>query len=399
MQYDHILIRYGEMSLKGKNIKSFIQALQENLQAKLKDFPAVKVRRTQGRMFVLLNGEEPEPIIDICRNVFGIYSLSLAIKTENDLEQIKKAALHTLKEAADVKTFKMNVKRVKKDFPYGSQEMNQMLGGHLLRNTEDITVDVHHPDLEIKVEIRHEAAYITSENISGAGGLPVGTAGKSLLLLSGGIDSPVAGYLAMKRGVQLEAIHFHSPPYTSERAKQKVLDLSKQLTRYGKSIKVHIVPFTKLQQEIFREMPDSYAMTIMRRMMFRIAEAVCEREGILSLTTGENLGQVASQTMESMHAINEVTNYPVLRPLIAMDKEEVVEISKAIETYEISILPYEDCCTIFVPKSPKTKPRRDKINAFEANYDFGPSIQEAIDGIEIVKITPKSGEAAFEGLF
>ncbi|WP_156857722.1 tRNA uracil 4-sulfurtransferase ThiI [Oceanobacillus sp. AG] len=397
MQYDHILIRYGEMALKGKNIRSFIQALQENLQVKLKDFPNVKVKRTQGRMFVLLNGHEPEPIIEICRKVFGIHSLSLALKVENDVEQIKEAALEALKKA-EARTFKVAAKRVDKSFPHGSLEMNQIVGGHLLVNTEGYTVDVHEPDVEIKVEIRQEATYITSENISGAGGLPVGTAGKSLLLLSGGIDSPVAGYLAMKRGVQLEAIHFHSPPYTSERARQKVLDLTKKLVGYGKSIKVHIVPFTKLQQEIFREMPDSYAMTIMRRMMFRIAEAVCEQENILSLTTGENLGQVASQTMESMHAINEVTNYPVIRPLIAMDKAEVVDISKEIDTYEISILPYEDCCTIFVPKSPKTRPRRDKINALEARHDFGPSIEEAIAGIETIYITAKSEDTEFEDL-
>src|SRR5690625_4796361 len=340
MQYDHILIRYGEMALKGKNIKTFIIRLQENLQAKLKDFQNVKVKRTQARMFVLLHGHDPKPIIAICQKVFGIQSLSLAIQVENDLEKIKEAALFALKQDTTVHTFKVTAKRINKDFPQGSQELNQILGTHLLVNTENITVDVHHPDIDIKVEIRGEGTYITSQNIPGAGGLPVGTSGKSLLLLSGGIDSPVAGYLAMKRGVQLEAIHFHSPPYTSERAKEKVLDLAKKLTNYGKSVTVHIVPFTKLQQEIFREMPDSYAMTIMRRMMFRIAESVCEKENILSLTTGENLGQVASQTMESMHTINEVTNYPIIRPLISMDKQEVIDISHKIGTYDISILPY-----------------------------------------------------------
>lgn len=399
MQYDHILIRYGEMALKGKNIKSFILTLQENLQAKLVDFPGVKVKRTQGRMFVLLNGHDAEPIIGICKRVFGIHSLSPAISVENDLEAIKEAALFALKKAKNVRTFKMTVKRIHKGFPYGSQELNQILGGHLLVNTEGITVDVHNPDMEVRVEIRHEATYITSETISGPGGLPVGTSGKSLLLLSGGIDSPVAGYLAMKRGVQIEAIHFHSPPYTSERAKQKVLDLTKKLTAYGKSINVHIVPFTKLQQEIFREMPENYAMTIMRRMMFRIAEAVSEQQGILSLTTGENLGQVASQTMESMHTINEVTNYPIIRPLITMDKQEVVEISQQIGTFDISILPHEDCCTIFVPKSPKTKPRRDKVNAYEARYDFSETVKEAIEGIETIKITAKTKETEFEDLF
>lgn len=398
MKYDHILIRYGEMALKGKNLKSFVLALQENLRDKLAEFPDIKIKRSRGRMFILLNGHEPKPVIEKTKHVFGISSFSLAIKVPNELPEIKEAALHTLKKRGNVRTFKVNVRRVDKRFPHTSLEMNQILGGHLLKNTEGFTVDVHQPDMEVKVEIRPDGTYITSEKIPGAGGLPVGTAGKSLLLLSGGIDSPVAGYLAMKRGVELEAIHFHSPPYTSERAKQKVLDLAKKLTEYGKSIRVHIVPFTKLQQEIFREMPESYGMTIMRRMMFRIAEEVCEREGILSLATGESLGQVASQTMESMHTINEVTNYPVLRPLIAMDKTEVIEISRNIGTYDISILPYEDCCTIFVPKSPKTRPRRDKVNELESRYDFSASIQEALDGIETITVTSRQQETEFQDL-
>ncbi|WP_156291483.1 tRNA uracil 4-sulfurtransferase ThiI [Oceanobacillus salinisoli] len=389
MEFDHILIRYGEMALKGKNIKQFINQLQQNVQQKIKEFPGVKVKRTQGRMFVLLNGNDPKAVMEKCKNVFGTQSLSLAVKVENDVEKIKEAALYALNNGENIHKFKVTVKRINKDFPVRSQEMNQVLGGHLLTNTDGITVDVHHPDVEVKVEIRNEATYITSSVVPGLGGLPVGTSGKSLLLLSGGIDSPVAGFLSMKRGVEIEAIHFHSPPYTSERSKQKVLDLAKQLTKYGKSIKVHIVPFTKLQQEIFREMPDAYAMTIMRRMMFRISEKVCEQESILSLTTGENLGQVASQTMESMHTINEVTNYPIIRPLVTMDKQEVIELSHEIGTYETSILPYEDCCTIFVPKSPKTKPKRDKVNYYESTHDFTASIQEAVNGIETIKITDK----------
>ncbi|MFD1851872.1 tRNA uracil 4-sulfurtransferase ThiI [Oceanobacillus bengalensis] len=400
MEFDHILIRYGEMALKGKNIKQFINKLQHNVGQKIKEFPDAKVKRTQGRMFVLLNGNDPKAVMEKCKKVFGIQSLSLAIKVENDVEKIKDAALYALRNAEDVKTFKVSVKRINKDFDVRSQALNQMLGGHLLSNTEGFTVDVHHPDVEVKVEIRKEATYITSSIVPGLGGLPVGTSGKSLLLLSGGIDSPVAGYLAMKRGVAIEAIHFHSPPFTSERAKQKVLDLAKQLTKYGKSINVHIVPFTKLQQEIFREMPDEYAMTIMRRMMFRIAESVCRNENILSLTTGENLGQVASQTMDSMHTINEVTNYPIIRPLVTMDKLEVINIAEKIGTYETSILPFEDCCTIFVPKSPKTKPKREKVNYYESTHDFTASINEAIEGIETIKITDKKEiEESFGDLF
>lgn len=394
MQYDHILIRYGEMALKGKNINKFITRLQENIQHKLKEFPNIKVKRTRGRMFVLLNGHDPEQVLEKCKNIFGIQSLSLAIKVENNVDSIKNAALYALKNSVDVHRFKVTVKRINKDFPVRSQEMNQVVGGHLLSNTDAYTVDVHRPDVEIKVEIRPEATYITSQVIPGLGGLPVGTSGKSLLMLSGGIDSPVAGYLAMKRGVQIEAVHFHSPPFTSERAKQKVFDLAETLTKYGSSIKIHVVPFTKLQQEIFRDMPDGYAMTIMRRMMMRISEKISEREAILSLTTGENLGQVASQTMESMNTINEVTNYPILRPLITMDKQEIIKIAQAINTYDTSILPYEDCCTIFVPKSPKTKPKREKVNQYESNKDFTDLIEEAVNHTEVVKVTDQREAAA-----
>lgn len=389
MQYDHILIRYGEMALKGKNRKRFIVQLQDNLRQKLKGYPGVTVKRTQGRMFVLLNGYEPDPIMEKCRDVFGIQSLSLAVKSQNKEENIKAAALWALENSENVQSFKVSVKRIDKNFPIRSQDLNQVLGGHLLENTTGHTVNVHQPDLEIKIEIRTEATYITSSVVQGLGGLPVGTAGKSLLLLSGGIDSPVAGFLAMKRGVQIEAIHFHSPPYTSDRAKQKTLDLAEKLTKYGNTVKVHIVPFTELQQRIFREMPDGYAMTIMRRMMFRISEQICRNKSIMSMTTGESLGQVASQTMESMNAINEVTNYPIIRPLVAMDKNDIIKISRKIDTYDISIRPYEDCCTIFVPKSPKTRPAREKVNMFESQQDFTPLLEEAINGIQTIKLTDK----------
>ncbi|MEQ6388703.1 tRNA uracil 4-sulfurtransferase ThiI [Bacillaceae bacterium S4-13-58] len=386
MQYDHILIRYGEMTLKGKNRKMFIGKLHENLRSKLRHFPKIKISYSRDRMFIILNGEDHEAILEKCSEVFGIHSFSLAIKSSNALEDIKEAALFALRDAGNVKTFKITTKRINKDFPVGSQEMNHVLGGHLLSNTERYTVDVHNPDMEIRVEIRKDATYITSKNIKGAGGFPVGSTGRTLLLMSGGIDSPVAGYLALKKGVKVDAIHFHSPPFTSERAKQKVLDLAKELTRYGHEINIHLVPFTNLQQKIFREIPNGYAMTVMRRMMLRISERVAKKEEILSLTTGESLGQVASQTMESMNAINEVTNYPVIRPLVAMDKLEIIDIAQKINTYEISILPYEDCCTIFVPDQPKTKPRREKVHQFEDPVDFEQEIQEAIQGIETIVV-------------
>jgi len=399
MKYDHILIRYGELALKGRNQRTFINQLQNNIRHQLMDFPEVQVKKTQGRMFILLNGEEPEPIIEKCRRIFGIHSLSLAVKVDNELELINETALKTLLDQPSGTTFKVEVRRANKDFPIQSQEMNQKLGAHLLKNSTGYTVDVHDPDVIIKVEIRVEATYITSSVIEGAGGLPVKTAGKTLLMLSGGIDSPVAGYLAMKRGVEVEAVHFHSPPYTSERAKQKVIDLAKELTTFGHQVKIHIVPFTELQQAIFKEIPEAYAMTVMRRMMMRISEAICEREGILSITTGESLGQVASQTMESMNAINEVTNYPILRPLVAMDKNEIINISKDIGTYDISIRPYEDCCTVFVPKSPKTRPRRDKVNQFEAKMDYKQLLATAVEESKLIKVNDhKNEEDAFKDL-
>ncbi|WP_058307091.1 tRNA uracil 4-sulfurtransferase ThiI [Gracilibacillus massiliensis] len=389
MQYNHIVIRYGELTLKGRNRKLFTTQLAQNVRQALRSFPAIKVEKKRDRMYIVLNGEDPEPIIEICRNIFGIQNMSLAIKVANEVEDIKEQALKLLIETENVETFKITTKRSNKDFPIGSQEFNHVLGGYLLSNTEGITVDVHQPDLEITVDIRTEATYLTSKKIQGAAGLPVGSSGKSLLLLSGGIDSPVAGYLTMKRGVQLEAIHFHSPPYTSERAKEKVLDLAEKLSFYGHSLKVHIVPFTALQQKIHREIPHGYSMTVMRRMMMRISEAVAKKEGILSLITGESLGQVASQTMESMHAINAVTNYPVIRPLVAMDKEEIISISEQINMYDISIRPYEDCCTVFVPKDPKTKPRLEKVEQFEANIAFEQDIEEILEATETVKIELK----------
>ncbi|MBM7572855.1 tRNA uracil 4-sulfurtransferase ThiI [Aquibacillus albus] len=387
MQYDHIIIRYGEIALKGKNRKVFTNQLSDNIAKKLKQFSAIKISMHRDRMYIVLNGENPKKIIEKCKNIFGIQSLSLAVKTTNEVTDIKEAALNVLTKEPNVKTFKVTTKRANKEFPIGSQEFNHVLGGHLLSNTNDYKVDVHQPDIEIRVDIRKKATYITSKKILGAGGLPVGSSGKTLLLMSGGIDSPVAGYLTMKRGVQVEAIHFHSPPYTSERAKQKVLDLAERLTEFGGKVKVHVVPFTKLQQKIYREIPHGYSMTVMRRMMLRISEHIAKQEGILSLTTGESLGQVASQTMESMNAINEVTNFPIIRPLIAMDKEDIIKIAEHIETYEISIRPFEDCCTVFVPNAPKTKPKTDKVKYLEELIDFTNDFSETIANVQTIEVS------------
>ena len=390
MNYNHILIRYGELGLKGRNIKMFLTKLQQNIQHAIRQFEKAKVKRTQGRLFIILNGENPDEIIDIVKDIFGIYSLSLAVRVENKEEEIFKQSLKSVQEDKEAKTFKVITRRADKRFPLTSQEINRKLGAYILREADNLSVDVHNPDIKLQVEIRQEGTFITSKVIYGPGGLPVGTAGKSLLLLSGGIDSPVAGYLMMKRGIELEMIHFHSPPFTSERAKQKVVDLTEKLTKYGHRIKIHMVPFTELQQLIFKHYPDRYGMTIMRRVMLKVAEQVANNNKILSLTTGESLGQVASQTMASMNAINEVTTLPVLRPLVAMDKEDIIHISERIDTYEISIQPYEDCCTVFVPKSPITNPKREKVIEIEGSFDLTDAIEKAIRETQVQIVTEKN---------
>ncbi|SDH31895.1 thiamine biosynthesis protein ThiI [Alteribacillus persepolensis] len=387
MKYDHILIRYGELALKGKNRKDFENKLKENIQFAIREHRTCKVKRTYGRMFIELHDENPNDVLEKLKHIFGISSFSLAMKTENDVEAIKEGALQAfLQREGNNRTFKVSARRSYKPFPIRSQDLNQHVGAHILRNTENVTVDVHNPDVEVVVEVREQGTYITCGRIDGAGGLPVGTAGKVALMLSGGIDSPVAGYLAMKRGAEIEAVHFHSPPYTNERARKKVEDLTNILTKFGGSIRLHIVPFTELQKAIHAHIPSSYSMTIMRRMMLRITERIAQKQDAKAVVNGESLGQVASQTLESMHTINEVTNIPILRPLVTMDKQEVVEVSEQIGTYDISVLPYEDCCTIFLPSDSVTKPRRDKAVRFEEAFDFEPYINEAVQYVETLTI-------------
>ncbi len=392
MKYDHIVISYAELSLKGKNRSQFERRLQENIKIALKPFPNAKIKRTFGRMFIELNEENHELIAEKLTKIFGIHSFRVAIKVDNELEKIQEAALLMLKEVvAGKKTFKVSARRANKGFPINSQKLNYEIGSFILRNTQDLSVDVHHPDIEVKVEVREVATYISCAVYKGSGGLPVGTGGKVVLMLSGGIDSPVAGYLAMKRGVKIEAIHFHSPPYTNERAKQKVVDLTKVLTEYGGKIRLHVVPFTKIQLEIHKVIPRNYTMTIMRRLMLRISERIATQQKAFAITTGESLGQVASQTLHSMHTINEVTNMPIIRPLVTMDKLEVIEVAQKIGTFDLSILPYEDCCTIFLPPETSTKPARDKANKFEEQLDIEALVEEAVANIESFEIFPGVG--------
>lgn len=396
MNVNCILLRYGELALKGKNKQEFEDRLMKNIREKVKRFSGVAVTRSHGRLFVELNGQPAEPIMDELGKVFGLVAFSPAIRIETEWEEIKKAALHLVQmQGPEIRTFKVVSKRANKSFPIGSQEMNHRIGGYLNALNPHLKVDVHQPDLVVHVEVRGKYSYIYGNDVPGPGGLPVGASGRVMLLLSGGIDSPVAGYLALKRGVELQAIHFHSYPFTSERAKQKVVDLAQILTQYGGSIRLHVVPFTEIQTEIRRLCYESYSITIMRRLMLRISEELAKRNGALALVTGESLGQVASQTLESMRAINAVTNMPILRPLVGMDKHEIMEIAKKIGTYETSILPYEDCCTVFLPKAPKTKPDMEASAKQEARLDLDQLIQVAVEGTEVMDLTPETETDAF----
>jgi tRNA uracil 4-sulfurtransferase len=401
MNYDRILIRYGEISTKGRNRHKFVEKLRKSVKIALAPFPNSKIQASRDRMYVLLNGENGIEIIEKLKHIFGIQSFSPAIKVERDVETLKTSALDFVRSHyKEGQTFKVTPKRSDKTFELNTDGINHSIGGYLLQNIPGLRVNVKNPDINLRIEVREEAIYLSCETIPGAGGMPIGSSGKAMLMLSGGIDSPVAGYLAMKRGVEIEAIHFFSPPFTSERSKEKVVDLTKKLAViYGSSIKLHIVPFTDIQQAIREQIPENYSMTSTRRMMLRIADEIRSKQEALAIITGESLGQVASQTLESMFTINEVSNTPILRPLIMMDKTDIIKIAQEIDTLDISNRPFEDCCTIFVPASPKTKPRREKVKRYESYFDFNPFIEEAVQGVETLVIHPEEQDPEFDSLF
>ncbi|MCM3179578.1 tRNA uracil 4-sulfurtransferase ThiI [Cytobacillus horneckiae] len=401
MIYDRILIRYGEISTKGRNRKQFVDKLRRSIKRVLHDFPDVKIEAQRDRMFILLNGEKSEEIIERLKDIFGIQSFSPAMKVEKDLHAMKEAALSLFKNVySEGKSFKITAKRADKEFELDTNEINQEFGGHILKNMPNVKVNVKQPDINLVVEVRKEASYISCENYKGAGGLPAGSSGKAMLMLSGGIDSPVAGYLSMKRGIEIEAVHFYSPPFTSERSKQKVIDLAEKLSRINGGVALHIVPFTEIQQLIQKQIPDNYTMTTTRRIMMRITDELRKKYEGLAIVTGESLGQVASQTMESMYAINEVISTPILRPLITMDKADIIDIAQEIDTHDISIRPFEDCCTVFVPSSPKTKPKLEKVQHFESFTDFEPYIAKAVENTEKIVVKPNVAlEKEMEDLF
>jgi len=362
MIYDHILVRYGELTLKGANRKMFVNKLRANVKRALMPLQGYKVKANRDRMYIELY--EGADIDEMCRRlekVFGIYSISPVLKIEKTVEAVRDIAVKFARDYESDDTFKIDVKRSDKNFSYDTYQLQKDIGGAVLNATDHLTVDVHHPDHTIKVEVRLDAIYVYDKVISGSGGLPVGTGGKTLLMLSGGIDSPVAGIEVMRRGVTVEAIHFHSPPFTSEKAKDKVIELTRIMSTHVGPIKLHIVPFTNLQKQINKEVHERYTMTSTRRMMMRVADKLVHEIGAHAIVNGENLGQVASQTLKSMYAINRVTSTPVLRPLLTLDKEDIVKKSKDIGTFDVSIQPFEDCCTIFTPKNPVTEPDIEKV--------------------------------------
>lgn len=385
-----IIIKYGELTTKKDNIGLFLSVLKTNLENVLKN-EDVNITFDKGRMFIEPNKDNYEKILDKVKKVFGIHEINIAYKIDNDYEILKDELIKLVKDK-EFKTFKVETKRSNKKFFKNSMEISKELGAVVLTNLENKKVLVNNPDLLINVEIRLDAFYIYFDKIAGSGGYPVGTLGKGLLMLSGGIDSPVAGYLACKRGVKLEALYFESPPHTSLEAKNKVKKLAEILSEYNGNIKLHVINFTEIQEAIYKNIPNEYLITIMRRMMYRIGELISKHNRCKIIINGESIGQVASQTLTSMNAINSVVSIPVIRPVACFDKLEIIDIANKINTFETSILPYEDCCTIFVPKHPVINPQVDKCIEYEKLIPYEELIKKAIKSQEIININSDSNQ-------
>ncbi len=376
--YDHILIRYGELALKGKNQKQFLKTLVRNVrnQIKLDTGEACEIKDIHGRIILPLNGKEPEYFYPSLDRVFGLASYSPVRSTELSEDAIIQTAVEEMKRFSNQeKTFRVTVKRANKRFPIRSMDMQLLVAERILDEVPGLEGDLRNYDIELNIDIRFDQAYVYVDKFKGLGGLPLGTGGRAVALLSGGIDSPVAMWSIMRRGVVVEAIHFHSYPYTSQQAEDKVLALAEKVAKYGGQVNVHLVPFTRIQEAIGMNCFENLRITIMRRIMIRIAERIATIRDAKAIVTGDDLGQVASQTIESIFAINEVTTMPILRPLISFDKLDIMEIAHKIDTYDISILPYEDCCTVFVPKEPKTKP---KVDECQHNESLIPDLDDMI---------------------
>jgi len=383
-----ILIRYGELSTKGRNKKMFTQKLASNIKKALVDFPQVKVIPDYDFMYLDLHEAPEEAVIEKVKPIFGIQSISPVYIIEKDMEVAKKVVLDLLsQENLEGKTFKIMTKRSDHTFEMDTNQINLFLGDAVLEAFPDIKVQLKQPDITVRIDVRREHLMVSLKTIPGAGGLPVGTSGRVMLMLSGGIDSPVAGYLAMKRGMEIQCVHFASPPYTSPQALEKTKLLAAKIARFGGSIQFLTVPFSRIQEEIKKSVPEAYLMTIMRRFMLRITDELRKNAKALAIANGESVGQVASQTLDSMVAINDVTNTPIIRPVATMDKLDIIKVAEEIDTFELSIQPFEDCCTVFAPPSPKTKPKLEKARQYEARLDVEGLIKEAVEGTVIEEIT------------
>ncbi len=385
-----ILIKNGELALKGLNRSSFEATLAKNIKHRFRSLGKVKITCMQSTMTIEpeCDGFDMDEAIEILKKVFGIAAFQRAAAVEKDMNIILETAPEYLREQLEeVKTFKVEAKRSDKKFPLTSPEISRNVGEVILREFPHIRVDVHNPDLTVTVEIRDRHAFIRGNQIKGAGGMPVGTGGKAAVLISGGIDSPVASWMISKRGVKLDAIHFASPPYTSPQSEQKVHDLLRQVTKYSGDIALYTVPFTKIQEQIRDNCEEEYFTLVMRRFMMRIANEIAKKADCSALVTGESLGQVASQTMPALACTDAVSDMPVLRPLVAMDKEEIIAVSRKIDTFDISIRPFEDCCTVFTPKHPRTRPKKEQLEEVEKALDIDTLVKEAVENtrFELIK--------------
>ena len=391
------MVKYGELSTKKANINLFLKQLKDNVNYALRDLD-VNVKFDKGRMFINLNKDNFDDVSNCLKKVFGIHEFDIAYKLYNkDADEIASNVLKLVKNKS-FKTFKVVTKRSDKSFAINSMDFSRKIGGTLLKNINDIGVDVHNPELMVNIEIRMDAVYIYFNSEKGCGGYPVGVAGKGMLMLSGGIDSPVAGYMAIKRGVKLECVYFESPPHTSIEAKNKVIELARKLAQYNNDIKIHVIKFTEIQQAIYQNCPHDYLITIMRRMMYRISAILARNNNCKILVNGESIGQVASQTLMSMNVINEVVNIPVIRPVACFDKLEIIDIAKKIDTYDTSILPFEDCCTIFVPEHPVINPTFENAREYEKMIDYEEMIYNAIKDHEVIRISDLDKNNEFEDL-
>lgn len=381
-----VLAKYGEMALKGLNKRTFEDMLTKNIKRRIKPLGSFICTTAQSTMYITPNDENADlsDVVDRVGKIFGIATLCRACVCEKDFGDIAEKSVEYLADTLNnARTFKVNAKRADKAFPMKSPEICMELGGILLEKFPHLTVDVKNPQVTVTVEIRDTNAYVHGENLKGAGGLPVGSSGKAMLLLSGGIDSPVAGWMMAKRGVHIEAIHYVSPPYTSDRAQLKVEQLCDKLTDYCGGIAFHCVPFTEIQEAIKDNCPEEFFTIIMRRLMMEIAQRIAAKDNCLALITGESVGQVASQTMAAIACTDAVCRIPVFRPLVGMDKTEIIEIARKIDTFETSTLPYEDCCTVFTPRHPKVRPQLSDVEKAQNSFDFEPLIQKAVENTEM----------------